>query len=331
MMLPLLSFIAVFTFVSANWIPNDDTWELYKSTFRKEYRNAEIENFRRAMWEENANFINEHNLEADMGIHTYWLGMNEYADLSNREFQEMMTGFLPQNRSMETSFISNNLEYLPRTVDWRQHGYVTGVKNQGPCGSCWAFSATGSLEGQYFKKYGRLISLSEQILVDCSSSFGKYTYTKFLHASKWNIGNSRNYKKYVEKESKKGDCDFKKQVCEYDRNKVVAFVSYYFNVNQRESALQEAVAGVGPISAAIYADSNAFRFYKHGIYKRNDCNHHINHAILVVGYGTENGQDYWLVKNSWGQRWGDHGYIKMARNYNNMCRIASLASYPIVR
>uniref|UniRef100_A0A0L8HP87 Cathepsin propeptide inhibitor domain-containing protein n=2 Tax=Octopus bimaculoides TaxID=37653 RepID=A0A0L8HP87_OCTBM len=182
MMLPLLSFIAVFTFVSANWIPNDDTWELYKSTFRKEYRNAEIENFRRAMWEENANFINEHNLEADMGIHTYWLGMNEYADLSNREFQEMMTGFLPQNRSMETSFISNNLEYLPRTVDWRQHGYVTGVKNQGPCGSCWAFSATGSLEGQYFKKYGRLISLSEQILVDCSSSFGKYTYTKFLHA-----------------------------------------------------------------------------------------------------------------------------------------------------
>ncbi|XP_029640587.1 cathepsin L1 [Octopus sinensis] len=326
MMLPLLSFIAVFTFVSANWIPNDETWELYKSTFRKEYRNAETENFRRAMWEENANFINKHNLEADMGIHTYWMGMNEYADLSNREFQEMMTGFLPQNRSIETSFISDNLEYLPRTMDWRQHGYVTRVKNQGSCGSCWAFSATGSLEGQVFKKYGRLISLSEQELVDCSSSFGTkgcrggFMNNAFRYIERYGIESERSYPYHA-----------KKQVCKYDRRKVVTFVSSYINVNKRERALQVAVAGVGPISAAIDTHSNAFRFYKHGIYKRNDCNHQANHAILVVGYGTENGQDYWLVKNSWGQRWGDHGYIKMARNYNNMCSIATLASYPILR
>ncbi|XP_052827313.1 procathepsin L isoform X2 [Octopus bimaculoides] len=171
MMLPLLTFITGFTIVSAKLIPNDENWELYKSTFRKEYRNAETENFRRAIWKENGNYINQHNLEADMGIHTFWMDMNEYADLSNREFVEMMNGFLPQNSSTET-FISDKLVYLPRMVDWRQHGYVTGVKNQGLCGSCWAFSSTGSLEGQIFRKYGKLISLSEQNLIDCSSAFG---------------------------------------------------------------------------------------------------------------------------------------------------------------
>ncbi|XP_029640526.1 cathepsin L1-like isoform X1 [Octopus sinensis] len=324
MMLPLLTFIIGFTLVSAKLIPNDENWELYKSTFRKEYRNAETENFRRAIWKENGNFINQHNLEADMGIHTFWMDMNEYADLSNREFVEMMNGFLPQDSITET-FVSDKLVYLPRMVDWRQHGYVTGVKNQGKCGSCWAFSATGSLEGQIFRKYGKLISLSEQNLVDCSSSFGStgcdggLMDQAFRYIRIFGIESEISYPYRA-----------MQQTCWYNRSKVVAFDTNYVDVLKTEQALQIAVANVGPVSASIDASPTTFQFYSHGVYVSDDCNHKLNHGILVVGYGTENGQDYWLVKNSWGERWGHHGYIKMARNRKNMCSIASLASYPLV-
>ncbi|XP_029640527.1 cathepsin L1-like isoform X2 [Octopus sinensis] len=276
MMLPLLTFIIGFTLVSAKLIPNDENWELYKSTFRKEYRNAETENFRRAIWKENGNFINQHNLEADMGIHTFWMDMNEYADL-------------------------------------------------GKCGSCWAFSATGSLEGQIFRKYGKLISLSEQNLVDCSSSFGStgcdggLMDQAFRYIRIFGIESEISYPYRA-----------MQQTCWYNRSKVVAFDTNYVDVLKTEQALQIAVANVGPVSASIDASPTTFQFYSHGVYVSDDCNHKLNHGILVVGYGTENGQDYWLVKNSWGERWGHHGYIKMARNRKNMCSIASLASYPLV-
>ena len=150
----------------------NDEWELYKSQHNKAYDTKE-ETLRRIIWELNVKKIQEHNLQADLGKHTYWLGMNEYGDMTHEEFVKVMNGYrVRTSNSTNPIFLAPSNIALPDSVDWRTKGYVTPVKNQGQCGSCWSFSTTGSLEGQHFKKTGKLVSLSEQNLVDCSRKYG---------------------------------------------------------------------------------------------------------------------------------------------------------------
>ncbi|MCL4160270.1 UNVERIFIED_CONTAM: hypothetical protein GTU68_039015, partial [Idotea baltica] len=199
------------------------------------------------------------------------------------------------------------------------------------CGSCYAFSATGSLEGQHFRKTGKLLSLSAQQIVDCSGSFGN------LGCSGGNVEPVFNYIKSVggiESEKSYPYAD-EEDKCEFHKSYVVATCSGYVQIpSGNEMALQEAVATIGPVSVAIDAHFSSFKFYKHGVYNEPNCftnAQNLDHAVLVVGYGVENGLDYWLVKNSWGTKhWGADGYIKMSRNKNNQCGIATDAVYPIV-
>ncbi|XP_028968920.1 cathepsin L [Galendromus occidentalis] len=212
--------------------------------------------------------------------------------------------------------------------DYWLEGYVTPVKDQGQCGSCWAFSTTGSLEGQHFKATGKLVSLSEQNLVDCSGDEGNngcegglmdqgFTYIK----NNGGIDTEESYPYNAED----GDCAFKS-------NAVGARVTGFVDIDSgSEKALQKAVATVGPVSVAIDASNDSFQLYKEGIYDEPACSStQLDHGVLAVGYGSENGVDYWLVKNSWNTVWGQDGYIKMARNKDNQCGIASQASYPTV-
>jgi len=152
----------------------DEPWSLFKQVYEKTYTGAE-EQSRRAAWESNVALIRAHNLEADLGVHTYTLGMNKYGDMTLEEFVKQMNGLKMtndrQSGDRHTFMPPSNVE-IPASVDWRKEGYVTEMKDQGQCGSCWAFSATGSLEGQWFKKTTNLISLSEQNLVDCSTKQG---------------------------------------------------------------------------------------------------------------------------------------------------------------
>ncbi|GFO41743.1 cathepsin [Plakobranchus ocellatus] len=216
----------------------------------------------------------------------------------------------------------------PDEVDWTTKGYVTPIKNQGQCGSCWAFSATGSLEGQTFRKYGRLTSLSEQNLVDCSSKQGNhgcegglmdnaFTYIK----ENGGIDTESSYP-YVGRDGK----------CRFSASDIGANCTGYVDVKSKdESALQTAVANVGPISVAIDANHITFQLYEGGVYHNFLCSQtNLDHGVLAVGYGTHEGKDYWLVKNSWGTTWGLKGYIMMSRNRSNNCGIATQASYPTV-
>ncbi|XP_048242138.1 procathepsin L-like isoform X2 [Haliotis rufescens] len=304
-------------------------WAIFKTSYNKNYLTEENEVLRRMVWENNVKYIQTHNLEADRGLHTYRLGVNEYADLTTEEFVKQMNGLRMANTTGGATFLPPSVGDPPAEVDWRTKGYVTEVKNQLACGSCWAFSATGSLEGQHFKKNGKLVSLSEQNLVDCSKPEGNH-----------GCGGGRmefafEYIKVNEGIDTETSYAYKARDdrCRFKRANVGA-TDTGFTIIQRgsESDLQNAVATVGPISIAIDASRPTFRLYKSGIYDDPSCSStHLDHGVLAVGYGTTSeGVDYWLVKNSWGTSWGDQGYLKMSRNKDNQCGIATSPSYPIV-
>nr|QCT84047.1 cathepsin L-like cysteine proteinase A [Haemaphysalis flava] len=307
-------------------------WETFKSMHKKTYKSNVEELLRFKIFTENTLLVAKHNAKYAKGLVSYKLGMNKFGDLLPHEFAKMVNGYhvRPKNDQRPTFLPPANLNEssLPTKVDWRQKGAVTPVKNQGQCGSCWAFSATGSLEGQHFRKTGNLVSLSEQNLVDCSQSFGNmgcggglmdnaFKYIK----SNGGIDTEESYP-YTAQD---GDCKFKKA-------DVGATDTGFVDIEQgSEDDLKKAVATVGPISVAIDASHGSFQLYQEGVYNEPDCSTSaLDHGVLVVGYGVKDGKKYWLVKNSWGEDWGQEGYILMSRDKDNQCGIASSASYPLV-
>ncbi|RWS14794.1 cathepsin L4-like protein [Dinothrombium tinctorium] len=308
-------------------------WQEFKATYNKSYSSNE-ENMRMKVFMENKQKIAKHNVLAAQGIKSYFLKMNHFGDLFHHEFVRTMNGYkkrpqeIPSNGS---TFLTPHNVVLPKSVDWRKEGYVTPVKNQGHCGSCWSFSTTGSLEGQHKRKTGKLVSLSEQNLIDCSTSFGNngcngglMDYAFAYIKSNRGLDTEKSYPY----EGRDDQCRFK-------RKDVGADDTGYVDIpSGDEQKLLEAVATVGPISVAIDASHESFQFYSHGVYDEPECSStELDHGVLVVGYGEERSwfksAKYWIVKNSWGEQWGENGYIKIARG-ENRCGVATSASYPLV-
>lgn len=307
----------------------DAHWEQWKSTHRKEYNGLDEEGIRRAVWEKNMLMIEAHNQEAALGMHSYELGMNHLGDMTSEEVAEKMTGLLvPMNREHGFEMpLDYNVTGLPKYVDYRKKGMVTSVKDQGSCGSCWAFSSAGALEGQLAKKTGKLMDLSPQNLVDCVTENdgcgGGYMTNAFRYVQNNGGIDSEAVYPYVGED----------QPCRYNATGMAAQCSGYREVPVgNEHALAVALFKAGPVSVGIDATLSSFQFYSKGIYYDPNCNKDdINHAVLAVGYGVSaKGKKYWIVKNSWSERWGRNGYVLMARNRGNACGIANLASYPIM-
>ncbi|KAI2810095.1 MCM DNA helicase complex subunit [Blomia tropicalis] len=283
----------------------------FKNEYGRFYSSVQEEQYRRSIFASNLEFIVRHNREAFAGQHTFTVGINNFTDITNEEFRRTMNGYrkLSAHSLAGSVHTDEDVLGLPDTVDWTTKGVVTPIKNQEQCGSCWAFSAVASMEGQHALKTGKLVSLSEQNLVDCSQSEGDYGCE----------GGMMDYAfQYV-----------------IDNNGIDTESSYPYKESMKnsgsESALQTAVANVGPISVTIDASQKSFQFYKSGVYNEPRCTSNFyDHAVTAVGYGTLNGVAYWKVKNSWGTSWGEKGYILMSRNKNNQCGIAYKASYPNV-
>lgn len=252
--------------------------------------------------------------------------INEFADLTPEEFKTKHTGFIFSNRKKNyAQILDESVSDLPEAVDWRKKGYVNPVKNQHQCGSCWSFSAVASMEAAWRNKTGTLLSLSEQQLVDCSilnaGCQGGLMDLAFNYSLAQGMMTESEYP-YVSKQAK----------CKYQKSKVQAHFSSYVDVVGNNSlALQQAVAK-SVVSVAIDASSLFLQFYTGGVIDTIYCGEKLDHGVAVVGYGTSNqGKDYWIVRNSWGKSWGIHGYMWIARetkkDYRGICGILQYPSY----
>jgi len=283
--------------------------------------------YRFNVFKANLDSIYHHNL----GNHTYKKGMNKFGDLTPEEFKAMYTGYnhieRPYLRSKNEVDLSD--VEIAATVDWRTEGAVTPVKDQAQCGSCWAFSATGSTEGAHAIATGTLVSLSEQQLMDCSTPEGNQGCNggfmdqafEFIISNK-GITSEDDYPY----KAKDGTCK--------GGMKAAATISNYVDVTAGSSSKLQAALNIGPVSIAIEADQNAFQFYSSGIFS-GTCGANLDHGVLAVGYGTDNGTPYWIVKNSWGSSWGEAGYMRMIDKATlnrgmGECGILSVPSYPVV-
>ncbi|XP_011494856.1 PREDICTED: cathepsin L [Ceratosolen solmsi marchali] len=314
-----------------------EEWKTFKTIYNKDYKSDIEENFRLKIFMENKHKIAKFNAKFARGSVTFNLKINKYADMLHHEFVNTFNGFnktksgffQSHEKPIGATFISPYHVQLPNSIDWRQEGAVTLVKDQGHCGSCWAFSTTGALEGQHFRQTGVLVSLSEQNLIDCSGKYGN---------NGCNGGLMDNAFKYIKDNrgldtEKSYPYEAENDVCRYNpKNSGADDVGFVDIPVGDEEKLKAAVATIGPVSVAIDASHENFHFYSDGVYYDPECSStELDHGVLVVGYGTtKDAQDYWIVKNSWGETWGDKGYIKMARNKDNHCGIASSASYPLV-
>lgn len=305
----------------------DHHWHLWKKTYGKQYKEKNEEAVRRLIWEKNLKFVMLHNLEHSMGMHSYDLGMNHLGDMTSEEVMSLMSSLrVPSQWQRNITYKSNPNQMLPDSVDWREKGCVTEVKYQGSCGACWAFSAVGALEAQLKLKTGKLVSLSAQNLVDCSTE--KY-------GNKGCNGGfmTRAFQYIIDNNGIDSDASYPykatDQKCQYDSKYRAATCSKYTELPYgREDVLKEVVANKGPVSVGVDASHPSFFLYRSGVYYEPSCTQNVNHGVLVVGYGVLNGKEYWLVKNSWGRNFGEEGYIRMARNKGNHCGIASFPSYP---
>jgi cathepsin L len=267
----------------------------------------------------NMDFVHNHN----KANKTFTVAMNKFGDLSNKEFSRIYLG--TKATVVPHAVKPKHAPHLPASMDWRKQGAVTPIKNQEQCGSCWSFSTTGSTEGCHFITKKKLVSLSEQNLMDCSTSQGNQgcdgglmTQAMTYIIQNGGIDTESSYP-YTAQDG----------TCSYNAANSGATLKSYVNVNSGDENDLQVKVNMGPTSVAIDASQSSFQFYSSGVYNEPACStSQLDHGVLAVGWGVDNGTPYWLVKNSWGTDWGMNGYIEMSRNLNNQCGIATMATLP---
>ncbi|OHS97642.1 Clan CA, family C1, cathepsin L-like cysteine peptidase [Tritrichomonas foetus] len=278
-----------------------------------QFYNGEQYQFRLGVYLSNKRIIESHNAA------TFKIGLNKLACLTPSEYKALLGRKTP---NFKRTAIVKDLKSVkaPESVDWREKGIVNPVKDQSACGSCWAFGTVQACESAYALATGKLLSCSEQNLVDCvtscagcSGGMESYALDYILESQDgWLMGEDDYPYEAVE-----GSCRF-------DKSKGIVQIKSYAHGKEGDEDYLKTLSSQGVCDVAINAGSYSFQLYTSGIYDEPSCSSYLlNHAVGLVGYGTENGVDYWIVRNSWGPAWGEAGYIRMSRNKDNQCGIAS--------
>eukprot|EP00929_Paragymnodinium_shiwhaense_P081684 TRINITY_DN42810_c0_g1_i1.p1 TRINITY_DN42810_c0_g1~~TRINITY_DN42810_c0_g1_i1.p1 ORF type:complete len:349 (+),score=48.60 TRINITY_DN42810_c0_g1_i1:57-1103(+) len=304
----------------------------FRNVYGKVYSDDVTLSERLEVFARNVDFIDSFNRNSTAG--GLRLGVNQFADLTAAEFKKQYLSSLqlsppPGAKNVNIAFEAPPDVFLPDSIDWRKKGAVTPVKDQKNCGACWAFSTTGAIEGAWKLAGNPLVSLSEQELVDCSAGWkggcaGGEPSSAFEWVQKNGICSNQSYPWT----SFQDECHNQFSPCQ----SILTIQGYTRLPESNENALKAAVAQ-RPVSVEIEADTDLFRFYKSGVLK-GQCGTSLDHAVLAVGYGTDAGQDYWLVKNSWNDSWGEQGYVRLARTSSaaspGECGIAMHAMFPVI-
>jgi len=296
-------------------------WNSWKVTHKRKYDSVAEENYRKEIFVKNKKDIDEHNMLYKEGKETYFKGINQFTDWTHAEFLNILSNFKSPDNATEAEVIKFDASVeLPAKKDWREAGAVLPIKNQGSCGSCWAFAAVAALEGAHKIKTGELTDLSEQQLVDCSYRYGNQGCEggwplKELQYVRDNQGlDTEESYPYMTTMG----------YCHYNRKYVGSLIKQIYRTQTgSEASLAMCIAGYGPIAVAV--DATEMLSYSGGIYSNLRCNpHNLNHAVTVVGYTP----DSWIIKNSWSTGWGEQGYMRLARNKGNMCGVAMDGVFP---
>jgi len=298
----------------------------FQEKFAKKYENVQELETRFSVFRENFRNIITHNADRNQ---SFTMGVNQFTDLTPEEFKaQMIRGLKAPVGSYGCGTFSNSASGTPTAIDWRTKGAVTTVKDQGQCGSCWTFSSTGAMEGAWAIAKGQLIDLAEQELVDCAGlKYGSMGCNggQMEGAFKFIIENGQCAASSYPYTAKDGTC----HSCS-----AVAHATSCSDVKPNDQLSLKAAVAKQPVAVAIEADTKYFQSYSGGVLTSSSCGTSLDHGVLAVGYGEENGQKYWLVKNSWGTSWGEQGYVKIGRsestNDAGICGIAMDPSFPTV-
>jgi C1A family cysteine protease len=314
-------------------LDESDEWKQFSNfqeRFARKYETLQDLENRFQVFRTNLRNIVIHNLDHNQN---FTMGINQFTDLTPEEFKAQYVGGLKAEvGSYGCGSFSSSASGAPASIDWRNKGAVTSVKDQGQCGSCWTFSATGAVEGAWAISKGQLIDLSEEQLVECATgkSYGSHGC---------NGGQMEGAFKYVIEHGQCSDSSYpytsgtgQSGSCKSCSS--VAHMSSCSDVKPNDQISLKAALAQQPVAVAISADTKLFQSYSSGVITSSSCYTSLDHGVLAVGYGTENGVEYYLVKNSWGASWGDNGYVKIGRsdstNDPGICGIAMDPSFPSV-